>query len=145
MISNDSKVESKIDDLLKDTNLNSIVIPFSYYEFLKGITHENEIKTRFKNHLFDVDLFSETQPIKEDLFFFGRRDYAQDIAAKCKNNSHCGVFGLRRSGKTSLLYAVKRLLNEEDYKSVYIPCNGELAKLNWVAALYAIIKDIQEK
>lgn len=144
LISNDSKVESKINDLLKDTNLNSIVIPFSYYEFLKGITHENEIKTRFKNHLFDVDLFSETQPIKEDLFFFGRRDYAQDIAAKCKNNSHCGVFGLRRSGKTSLLYAVKRLLNEEDYKSVYIPCNGELAKLNWVAALYAIIKDIQE-
>lgn len=142
LISNDSQIETRIVELLKDTNLNSIIIPFSYYEFINNSITDAGIKDRFKKHLFDVDLFSESKPIENDLFFFGRRDYAQDIATKCKCNSHCGVFGLRRSGKTSLLYAVRRLLQQEDYLSTYIPCNSEIANLDWSSALYRIVKDV---
>lgn len=142
MISNDTNIAKNIAELLKDTNLNSIVIPFSYYEFKKGKVSVNVIQNRFKKYLFDVDLFSESRPIEDDIFFFGRRDYVHDIANKCKRNSHCGVFGLRRSGKTSLLYAVKRLLENEGYNAVYIPCNKDLAKVDWKTGLYIIVKDI---
>lgn len=145
LVSNDSNIEKRIVDLLKDTNLNSIVVPFSYYEFLSRNVNDDTIRNRFRKYLYEVDLFSESKPIEDDVFFFGRRDYVQDIAAKCKNNSQCGVFGLRRSGKTSLLYAVKRLLEQEDYLSVYLPCNSEFKELNWNHALFRIIKSIKEE
>ena len=143
-ICNDSNVEEKLLELLRDTNLNSIIIPFSYYEFLRGDMTCDKIQRRFQKYLFEADLFSETRPIENDVFFFGRRDYAQDIANKCKNNKYSGVFGLRRSGKTSLLYAVRRLLTQEGYESVYVPCNSELAALDWNTALYQLVKDMQE-
>lgn len=144
LISNDSNIEERLVDVLRDTNLNSIVIPFSYKEFLDGKMNKTQIEERFKKYLFAIDLFSTHAPIVNDLFFFGRRDYVYDIANKCKSGSHCGVFGLRRSGKTSLLYAVQRLLNEDDYQVIYIPCQSKLAKLNWNMALYEIVKDIQQ-
>ncbi len=143
LISNDSQIEYKIAELLKDTNLNSIIIPFSYYEFVRNNTNDIEIKNRFKKYLFDVDLFYESKPIEEDIFFFGRRDFAQDITTKCKCNAHCGVFGLRRSGKTSLLYAIRRLLDQEEYISAYIPCNSELARLSWSKALFKLVDDVR--
>lgn len=142
IISNDSNIETKLRSLTKDTNQNAIIIPFSYHEILSHKLTEDGIKERFKTYLFDVDLFSESQPIEDDLFFFGRRDYVQGIANKCKTHTPCGIFGLRRSGKTSLLYAVRRLLSQEDYLSIYIPCNSELANLDWKMALYRIAKDV---
>lgn len=141
LISNDADIENNLTSVLKDTNLNSIVIPFSYKELIKQ--HDDEfIVKRFRKYLFDVDLFSTSMPIENDLFFFGRRDYAFDIANKCKNCTHSGVFGLRRSGKTSLLFAVKRLLETENYPTVFIPCQSQLANTNWQTALYVIIKNI---
>jgi len=144
LISNDNNIENKLSDLLKDQNLNSIVIPFSYKELLSGKSFENIVKERFKKYVFDVDLFSTTKPIENDLFFFGRRDYAQDIAIKCKNSYMCGVFGLRRSGKTSLLLAVKRILDEGQYLTVFVPCQSELRTLNWKSALFVLVSDIRK-
>lgn len=143
LISSDVDIENNLNSVLKDTNLNSIVIPFSYKELLKQ--HDDEfIVKRFRKYLFDVDLFSTSKPVENDLFFFGRRDYAFDIANKCKNCTHSGVFGLRRSGKTSLLFAVKRLLETDHYPTVFIPCQSQLANTNWKTALYEIIKNIIE-
>ena len=71
LISNDSDIENKLSDLLKDWNLNSIVIRFSYKELLYGQNFEYTIKERFKKYVFDVDLFLTTKPIKNDLFFSG--------------------------------------------------------------------------
>ena len=144
LISNDSNIEVRITELLKDSNLISIVIPFSYREMLSGDVTADKIKERFRKYLFDADLFSVSKPIHNDVFFFGRRDYARDIADKCKRVSHCGIFGLRRSGKTSMLLAVQRILEQEKYPVVFIPCQSELMSLNWMEALYQLIRDIQK-
>ena len=141
LISSDINIEKKLAALFKDTNLDSIVIPFSYKELLTNAT-ESFILNRFRKYLFDIDLFSSVKPIENDLFFFGRRDFAFDIANKCKNNIHSGIFGLRRSGKTSLLYAIKRLLSNDNYPTIYIPCQSKLSKSSWQIALYEIIKDV---
>lgn len=141
LISSDSAVEMKLANILRDTNLNSIVIPFSYQEFLNN-PPKDLIINRFRKYLFDIDLFSSSTPIQNDIFFFGRRDYVFDIVNKCKNNIHSGIFGLRRSGKTSLLYAVKRLLENDNYPTIYIPCQSELANTTWQMSLYTIIHDI---
>ena len=143
-ICHDDDVETKLRNLLKDSNLNQIVIPFTYRELLAPKANRNLIIDRFKKYLFDTDLFAVSAPIQNDIFFFGRRDVAQDIHSKCKNNTHCGVFGLRRSGKTSLLYAVRNLLKQQEYHSVFIPCESELGNLEWRMALCKVVQDVYQ-
>ena len=142
-ICHDDKIEEKLVALLKDSNLNQIVVPFTYRELLNNPT-EIMVQERYKKYLFDTDLFSVLAPIQNDVFFFGRRDFAQDIASKCKNNTHSGVFGLRRSGKTSLLYAVQRLLRQQSYPTVFVPCES-LSSLDWRTALCKIVLDIYQE
>ena len=144
IISRDDNIEQKLTEILKDNNFNSIVVPFSYRELLENAT-EGFLVERFKKYLFDVDLFLSSNPIEDDIFFFGRRDFVFDIVNKCKTNTHSGIFGLRRSGKTSLLYAVKRLLDNDGYSTVYIPCQSQLSPTTWQIALYTIINDIFAK
>jgi len=144
IVSRDSNVEEKLGELLRDSNLSSVVIPFSYREFMSnGMTPAN-ILDRFRKYLFDADLFTTSQPIVNDVFFFGRRDYALDVATKCKRSSYlCGVFGLRRSGKTSMLYAIQRQLENASCPVVFIPCQEELETLDWKDALYQVTEDVR--
>lgn len=142
-ICHDDNIENKLASLLKDSNLNQIVVPFTYRELLSNPS-ESMVQDRFKKYLFDTDLFSMLAPIQNDVFFFGRRDFAQDIASKCKNNAHSGVFGLRRSGKTSLLYAVQGLLRQQAYPTIYIPCES-LSSLDWRTALCKVILDVYQE
>lgn len=144
VVSRDNHVEKKLGELLRDSNLSSVVIPFSYREFVSGRMTPELILNRFRKYLFDADLFTTSQPIVNDVFFFGRRDYALDVATKCKSSSYlCGVFGLRRSGKTSMLYAIQRQLESAGCPVVFIPCQEELETLNWKSALYQVSEDIR--
>ena len=144
IISRDSKVEEKLGEMLRDSNLSSVVIPFSYGEFMSEKMTPDHILDRFRKYLFDADLFTTSQPIVNDVFFFGRRDYALDVATKCKRASYlCGIFGLRRSGKTSMLYAIQRQLENSGCPVVFIPCQEELDTLNWKDALYRVAQDVR--
>ena len=144
VISSASDIEERLGALLRDSNLGSVVIPFSYEEFISGKMDPSSILNRFRKYLFDADLFTTSRPIENDVFFFGRRDYALDIATKCKESSYlCGVFGLRRSGKTSMLFAIKRQLESADCPVVFIPCQEKLDTLNWKEALYQVTEDVR--
>ena len=145
LVCHDNDVEHKLVKILKDNNHNQIVIPFTYAELLSPHANSALIENRFKQYLFDVDLFAEIKPIQDDLFFFGRRDFVHDIVSKCKTGSNSGVFGLRRSGKTSLLFAVQRLLKQQSYPTVFIPCQFELRDLDWKTALYQVVSDIYKE
>lgn len=144
LVCHDDSIEEKLAELLKDSNVNQIVIPFTYRELLSESFNENTIRERFRKYLFDTDLFATSKPIQNDVFFFGRRDLVHDIVSKCKNNTNCGVFGLRRSGKTSVLYAVQELLHQQSYSTVFIPCESDLSSLDWRMALYRLVCSIAE-
>jgi len=144
LISRDNDIENHLSEVLKDQNVDSIVIPFSYPELLDASANAQFVEERFRKYLFDADLFATSMPIPGDVFFFGRRDFVLDIAAKCKKGEHCGVFGLRRSGKTSVLLAVGRQLENEGYKTVFLPCQSELRQLNWKSALHRIMEKAKE-
>ena len=144
VVSRDGNVEEKLGELLRDSNLSSVVIPFSYREFVSCEMTPAHILDRFRKYLFDADLFTTSQPIVNDVFFFGRRDYALDVATKCKRSSYlCGVFGLRRSGKTSMLYAIQRQLENAGCPVVFIPCQEELETLDWKGALFQVSEDVR--
>ncbi len=145
IISHDDRVEEKLVSWLKDSNVDQIVVPFTYRELLADTVTPEIVKDRFRKYLFDTDLFATAQPIQNDIFFFGRRDYLQDIVSKCKNGIHSGVFGLRRSGKTSMLYGVRNQLRQQGYTTVFIPCESELSNLDWRAALCKVVVDIYQE
>ena len=123
------------------------IIPFSYDELLKVPEQdfENVVLARFKSFLFERDFFSYSEPINDRLFLFGGRDqYAKGIADRSMTGDHSGIFGLRKSGKTSVINAVKQEL--EQRKAVYIAYRCvEFARHNWYEAIQKIVKDIYEK
>lgn len=142
IVCHDDAVEEKLTRWLKDNNVSQIVVPFTYRELLENGDISNTVTSRFRKYLFDRDLFAESKPIESEVFFFGRRDLVHDIVSKCKSNTHCGVFGLRRSGKTSVLYAVQNLLRQQNYPTVFIPCESDLSSLDWRSALCSLVHSV---
>lgn len=146
IISHDDSIEEKLSIWLKDNNFDQIIVPFTYSEMMSPSITPEIVQERFRKYLFDTDLFATAQPVRDDsfndIFFFGRRDYLQDIVSKCKNGTHSGIFGLRRSGKTSMLYGVLSQLKQQEYPTVYIPCESELSNLDWQAALCKVVLDV---
>jgi len=55
------------------------------------------------------NLYEETLPVT-GRDFFGRRDLLQDLATQLRNGKVCGIFGLRKTGKTSLVKELGRQL-----------------------------------
>src|SRR5215210_9428096 len=56
--------------------------------------------------LFSRDLYDERTPVRGD-HFFGRARELEALAACVTQGRHVGLFGLRKIGKTSLLYRVR--------------------------------------
>lgn len=120
------------------------IIPFTYRELLdaQGADFDNLILTRFKEFLFERDFFSYSEPIKDRLFLFGGRDtYAKSIADRAASGEHSGIFGLRKSGKTSVINMVNQELQQREIFVRAYRC-VEFARHDWFDAVYKITRDI---
>lgn len=143
VISKDDFIESKIRDLLKNERESQIIIPFSYKELLEN-KDPYFIRNRFKSHFYTRDLFAFEAPLKKDLYFFGRNDLVHSIVNRHRSNENSGLFGLRKTGKTSVIFGIERALAKLDAKSVVIDCqNPSLHRRRWNEALYYIVSQIK--
>ncbi len=59
--------------------------------------------TRIRDYVYSRDLFYETTPVKGGQFF-GRKTLLQTLRDDVKRQRVAGIFGLRKAGKTSVLY-----------------------------------------
>lgn len=143
IISRDNRIEYRVKDILKNDTEMQMIVPFSYNELLSGDCRD-KIINRFRNNFFERDLFAFSAPLQKDLYFFGRRDYVQTLINRHFSGENSGVFGLRRSGKTSILNAVMRSLERINRKSIWLDCQ-ELHFLRWNKAIYRIIEKISEE
>ena len=113
VISKDENVELKINRILKSNQESRIIIPFSYKELLEKVTDNEYIINKFRTHFYCRDLFGIQDPLKKDLYFFGRKELIHDIVNKHLIGENSGVFGLRKTGKTSIIYGVQRALDRK--------------------------------
>lgn len=123
------------------------IIPFSYKELLNEPleSFESFVLARFKSHLFERDFFSYSEPINDRLFLFGGRDsFAKQIADRCASGNHSGIFGLRKSGKTSVINMIKQELEQRNVFFISYRCI-EFSRHDWNKALYKIIRDLYTK
>ena len=143
IISKDNAVEEEIHHILKNDTEMQVVIPFRYSE-LQGGERENLIIKRFKDYFYERDLFAFESPLKKDIYFFGRREYVHELISRHNSGENSGVFGLRRSGKTSVLQAIERAAQFTDTKCIFVDCQ-DLYHYSWNDALFFVIDSIIEK
>ena len=142
IVSADSNIEVSLSDLIKNEPESGIVIPFSYQE-LEKIQDSFFFRNRFKKYFYTRDLFAFEAPLKKDIYFFGRNDLIQEIVNRLKSGENSGLFGLRKTGKTSLINGIERNLAKEDIKSVIIDCQDtSFNQRRWFEALYYVCTQI---
>ena len=81
-------------------------------------------------------------PITSDKYFFGRNELVQALVNRTiVNRENSGVFGLRKTGKTSVLRAVQRRLEGHSLLSEYIECaNPGIHAARWWEVLENLIE-----
>jgi len=145
LFSGDTNCEAKIKDLLKQDQESQIIIPINYQEYLSS-PETCFIENKFRRHFYTRDLFAFESPLKKDLYFFGRTDIIHKIVNRHRSNENSALLGLRKTGKTSVIFKIERTLEKSDQKSIWIDCqNTGLNQRRWNHALFYIIFLIREK
>lgn len=146
ILSRDNNIENKLRDILKNEKESQVVIPFTYKEILSKDKDDYFMRNRFKSHFYSRDLFAFEGPLKSDLYFFGRNNLIHSIANRHKSNENSALFGLRKTGKTSVIFSAQRALAKMDAKTVFIDCqNPSFHRRRWNNALYFIISEIKSQ
>jgi hypothetical protein len=144
IISKDIDVESKLGNILKSNEEARVIIPFSYTEILSNQDNPEYLISKIRKKFYSRDLFGIQDALKKDLYFFGRRDLIYTLLNRHLNGENSGVFGLRKTGKTSILYSVERALDRKKSISVFVDCQTLHLK-SWQNALFSIIQELQTK
>ena len=80
------------------------------------------LRNAFVSQLFSRDLFEYTLPLNEDLFFFGRQAIVAEHIDAIRKSENRGLFGLRKTGKTSILFKIRRQCGSAGIKALYYDC-----------------------
>lgn len=140
LVSNDNSVREKVVEYVNTCSEAKIIIPFSYEELKKSA--DWFVRNRFSEHLFVRDLFDVKQPLKSSTFYFGRKNVVRSLVEKLGEGENIGLFGLRKTGKTSTLYQVQKMF-ETDKSGICIRIDAQnpaIYSKNWWDLL-SLIKD----
>lgn len=123
-----------------------IIVPFSYNEITQNAGDAYLIRNKLQKHFYSRDLFAFDDALKTDLFFFGRNQIVMDIISRHHSGQNTGLFGLRKAGKTSILYDVKRKIPSTKAVAVFISCQDPaMSEGSWVDSIYHIVDCIQKE
>lgn len=138
LISADNDIDNKLKAYLTNQE-DQIVVPFSYASFAENKGNNSFIINAFRRYFYSRDLFDYSEPLKKDTFFFGRSDIVTTVIEKHKAGSNYGLFGLRKTGKTSIIFDVQRKSVSQDYITVFVDCQDTSFNMRrWNKALYYV-------
>lgn len=145
LISKDDKIDTRIDDLIIHEPEYQVLVPFSYNELLNDFD-SFYIRNKFKKYFYSRDLFAFKSPLKRDIYFFGRNDLIHKIVSRHKSKENSGIFGLRKTGKTSIIFGVQRNIKLINGITVFIDCQSPSFHVKrWNNALSYIIEEIKNQ
>lgn len=140
VVSKDPDIERVLNTFMKSNAESRVIVPFTYDELLDSNNAEFIIG-QMRRCFYSRDLFGIQDPLKKELYFFGRRDLIQELVNKHNNDENAGIFGLRKTGKTSIIYGVMRTLDRKKSFALLVDCQT-LHLQSWNMALRKIIWDI---
>lgn len=145
LVSNDNTIEECIKLYNSDKETRTI-IPFSYQEICDNSEDNYLFRNKFQNYFYKRDLFSFDDALKTDLYFFGRAHLVMDIINRHLAGQNSGLFGLRKTGKTSIIFDVKRKIRLKDAIGVFVSCqNPGMSTGSWVDSIYYVVSCIYEE
>ncbi len=119
------------------------IVAFSTKD-LVSIRDAHQLRAQIIEQTFRRDLFALESPLRNDALFFGREALLTELVDRFRSRQNSGLFGLRRMGKTSVLYAVGRRCEQDGLGGFYyfdLSYPG-LYGARWRAVLQEIVKAI---
>ncbi|BAK76786.1 hypothetical protein NH8B_1971 [Pseudogulbenkiania sp. NH8B] len=111
-------------ELLKQTN-DWIVITIQADELRNKQRGPFFLRSRLAERIGAFDLFGMSSPIKHDKYFYGRDSLVQEVMQRITSRGeNSGIFGLRKTGKTSVLFALQRRLFDKGVVVEYMDCQS---------------------
>lgn len=150
IVSRDEAILEKIKRLLSENNDIPATIAFSYHEGGSTISGDKNIgeigfvEQRFRQSFHCQDLFCYRNPLKSDSLFYGRTSILAECVGRHRAGENTGVFGLRKSGKTSVLYALQRQIDNSESLPIIVDCN-RFGLNRWNQVLGHIIKQYKAR
>jgi hypothetical protein len=113
---------------------------------LAGIVSAAELRGILVQQLFQRDLFAVESPLRSDTTFFGREEIVSQLLDRYRSGQNSGLFGLRRIGKTSVLYALRRRVESGSLGgSAYLDLsNPSTYQSRWYEVLQHIVRALAE-
>ncbi|WP_149428082.1 cold shock domain-containing protein [Exiguobacterium acetylicum] len=146
LISKDNEIKQKIKRNNASNHESRIIVPFSYDEIINGQFNEKLFQSRLREYFYQRDLFAMESPLNSDNYFYGRSNIVHNFFDKYSIGEQTGLFGLRKTGKTSVLYALQRLVDTRSGMSIYIDCQSPgIYNLRWFELLEAMVFKVYEK
>lgn len=140
---------SEIVNIVKNDRIvnpdSRLIVPFSTNE-LSGSLTEEAFNNRMREFLYEKDLFGIAVPLRDDTLFYGkdRTDVISELYARYKHGEEGGLFGLRRIGKTSILYLLKKRIIDSGGVASYFDCSSGHHH-RWNEFLKYIVENIIEE
>lgn len=145
LISKDNNVENAI-RTYTDGKETRIIVPFSYDEIHSGRTDSYLFRNKLQKYFYNRDLFAFDDALKTDLYFFGRNQLVLDIINSHLAGQNTGLFGLRKTGKTSIIFDVRRKIKLKNAMAVFISCqNPGMSEGTWLDSIYYVIRCIYDE
>jgi len=144
-ICNSEKVASEIKDFVAHDSERVCFIPFSESFLVEKKPNATDIKLAFQDNMYRRDLFAIESPIQTDRGgFFGRDEIILLFVNRIISNQNSGIFGLRKIGKTSVLYAIRRYMDSKELgKVVYYDCsNPVFYESHWQGCIKILLNEI---
>ena len=102
----DQDARRLIADLREHQDFN--VVPIALAEVENALASPDACVEVLSNHIHQyldtIDFFRGKKPIHDRLLFFGRSHLLTELATDLKNNQSVSLFGLRKSGKSSVIH-----------------------------------------
>ena len=144
LVGEDPNLVGRMNDYLRDhpQSRTPIVIPWS--EAAKNLDNRWYVTNKLSTQLFARDIFDYQLPLDNDMFFFGRGKIVEEIIDSIRKSQNIGLFGLRKTGKTSSLFKVKRSCEDNKVAAiVYVDCKRpNIREMSWRKLLRYITQEI---
>lgn len=146
LASTDKNITDKMRKICADEPDIPVTLPFTYDALSSKNNIGSIIIDATRENYYFRDLFSQRDPLRESTFFFGRVQLLAGLRDRMSRGENSGIFGLRKSGKTSILLACERLGRTDGHRFVHVDCqNASTTSAKWNELLRSVAIDIRKE
>ncbi|MDT0124580.1 AAA-like domain-containing protein [Paenibacillus sp. RRE4] len=145
LVSESNDVKEYVRSYTADNDEVKVIIALTGEEVREAKGDSFFVRNELNLQFFSRDLFDFKLPLISDTYFFGRSNLVTTLIDSVKSGKNRGIFGLRKTGKTSVLYKLRRVIDDQNIGSVFYYDCKLIRRKRWHELLQKIIIDISKK